>query len=263
MSIITLTTDFGVEDWFVGTMKGVLLGIQPRAQLVDITHHIPPGDIEAGAFALAAAFRFFPRETVHLVVVDPGVGTMRAALAVETAEYKFVAPDNGVLALALAQDPPKIMCRLENTKYFLKDVSHTFQGRDLFAPVAAHLSRGVSLSELGPQVREYVRLVTPEPKQEGGCILGIVRYVDRFGNAITNIPRTALTEPDRDGLKVRVSGKKVSFPVGPSYQSVKSGQPLGIFGSVGLLEIAVNGGSAAMMLGLSKGDPVALEEGNR
>jgi S-adenosyl-L-methionine hydrolase (adenosine-forming) len=171
MSIITLTTDFGVEDWFVGTMKGVLLGIQPRAQLVDITHHIPAGDIEAGAFALAASFRFFPRGTVHLVVVDPGVGTTRAALAVETAQYKFVGPDNGVLSLALPQDPPTAMCRLENTKYFLKEVSHTVHGRDLFAPVAAHLSRGVSLNELGSQAYDYVRLTVAEPKKEPGRIL--------------------------------------------------------------------------------------------
>ena len=260
MSIITLTTDFGVEDWFVGTMKGVILGIQPRASLVDITHHIPPGDIEAGAFALAAAFRFFPRGTVHLVVVDPGVGTRRAALAVETAQYKFVAPDNGVLSLALAQDPPKVMCRLENTKYFLKEVSRTFHGRDLFAPVAAHLSRGVSLAGLGPRVHECVRLIMPEPRKEAGRILGVVRYVDRFGKATTNIHQTALTEPDKAGLKVRVSGKRASFPVCPSYESVKRGQPLGIFGSSGLLEIAVNGGSAAKMIGLAKGDPVVLEE---
>ena len=261
MSIITLTTDFGVDDWFVGTMKGVLLGIEPKATLVDITHHIPAGDIEAGAFAFAAAFRFFPRGTVHLVVVDPGVGTTRAALAVETAQYKFVGPDNGVLSLALAQDPPKAMRRLENTKYFLKELSHTFHGRDLFAPVAAHLSRGVALTKLGPRVRDYVRLIAPDPKKQDGRILGTVRYIDRFGNAITNIPQNTLREPNRPGLRVRVLAKKASFPVCPSYQSVKRGQPLGIFGSIGLLEIAVNGGNAAKVLGLTKGDTVELEQG--
>jgi S-adenosyl-L-methionine hydrolase (adenosine-forming) len=263
MRIITLTTDFGVRDWFVGTMKGVLLGIQSKAQLIDITHHIPAGDIEAGAFALAAAFRFFPAGTVHLAVVDPGVGTTRAALAVKTANYTFVAPDNGVLSLALAQEPAQAIYRLEKAKYFLPEVSRTFHGRDVFAPVAAHLSRGVSLAKLGPKVDDYVRLNVPDPHRTGGQIRGVVVYIDRFGNAITNIAQPAAARPAKTGLKVRLPGRKRRFPVCPSYQSVEKGQPLGIFGSTRLLEVAVNGSSAARALGLAKGDPVFLEVAGR
>jgi S-adenosyl-L-methionine hydrolase (adenosine-forming) len=259
VNIITLTTDFGVQDWFVGTMKGVILGIQPRAQLVDITHQIPPGDIMAGALALAAAFRYFPNGTVHLVVVDPGVGSARGALAAQTDCYKFVGPDNGVLSLALKQSRPRKIHRLESARYFLDDLSQTFHGRDLFAPVAAHLSRGVPVRALGRPVQEYARLLMPEPNMKGGRVLGVVVYVDRFGNAITNIPRAAVTDPDNTGWRVSVARQRRSFPVGQCYQCVGCGCPLGIWGSVGLLEVAVNGGSAADVLSLAKGDPVRLQ----
>ncbi len=258
MGIITLTTDFGLQDWFVGTMKGVMLRIQPRTQFVDITHQVPAGDVEAGALALAASFGFFPQGTVHLVVVDPGVGTERAALAVRTAKYTFVGPDNGVLSLALAKDGPHQIRRLENSEFFLPEVSQTFHGRDVFAPAAAHLSGGVPLGKLGPEAHDYVRLIWPEPTKARGRIEGRVVYIDRFGNALTNIPRGMLGGPTETGLTVRLPGRKTGFAVCRSYQAVPKGKPLGIFGSVGLLEVAINGGNAAKVLGLAKGSKVFL-----
>jgi S-adenosylmethionine hydrolase len=256
--LITLTSDFGLRDWFVGTMKGVILGIQPNLTLIDITHEVPPGDIQAGAFALSAAVPFFPAGSVHVVVVDPGVGTHRAALAVATARAFYVGPDNGVLSWALAQDPPKTVCRLENPTYFLPSVSQTFHGRDVFAPVAAHLSGGVSIKDLGPEIRDYVRLERPEPKQEQGRIHGIVIYIDRFGNAMTNIHRNVLPWPDRAALQVRLGQGQV-LPVRPAYQTVGPGEPVALFSSAGFLEVAINSGSAAQVFSLQKGQPIQLE----
>jgi hypothetical protein len=170
MRLITLTTDFGTRDWFVGTMKGVVLGIHPPATVVDLTHEIPPGDIRAGAFALMTACRFFPKGTVHVAVVDPGVGSRRRAIAVQTANSCFVGPDNGVLSWALMREKIKTIRLLENREFFLEPVSHTFHGRDIFAPVAAHLSRGVAVSRLGRELKDFVRLPWPcatEPTKVG------------------------------------------------------------------------------------------------
>ncbi|MBI4664754.1 MAG: SAM-dependent chlorinase/fluorinase [Verrucomicrobia bacterium] len=187
MRMITLTTDFGSEDWFVGTMKGVILSLNPRAVIVDVTHGIPPGDIRAGAFALASAYRYFPRHTVHLAVVDPGVGSNRAAIAVLTADHVFIGPDNGVLSLALFQEPMRSIRQLEHDRFFLPEVSRTFHGRDIFAPVAAHVSKGLSLEKLGRRLEDYQRLDFAEPRANDQLLTGEVIYVDRFGNAITNI----------------------------------------------------------------------------
>src|SRR5437867_549095 len=193
VSIITLTTDFGVADWFVGTMKGVILGIQPRAVLVDITHEIPPGDIRAGAFALAASQRYFPRGTVHLAVVDPGVGSRRRILAVQTQDFVFVGPDNGVLSCALVSEKVKAVHHITNSRFFLNPVSRTFHGRDVFAPVAAYLSAGVAIQKLGPPVRDFLRLDWPGPRIGQDKADGEVIYIDRFGNAMKNIVEGALS----------------------------------------------------------------------
>ncbi len=247
MKLITLTTDFGTQDWFVGTMKGVIAGIAPRAAVVDLTHAIPAGDIRAGAFALAASYRYFPRRTIHVVVVDPGVGSRRAALAVETADYFFVAPDNGVLSWALAGEKIKTVRRLENDKYFLRPVSQTFHGRDIFAPVAAHLSQGVPPARLGPAVREFRKLPWPEPKQSRQAITGEVIYIDRFGNAITNLAAELLAEFCGPDCRIKVHGKSIGG-LRRFYQEAPSGKPVAVAGSTGFLEIAVNGGSAAERL---------------
>jgi hypothetical protein len=280
VNFITLTTDFSLGDWFAGTMKGVILGIAPDAAIVDITHEIPPGDIRAGAFALAVSRRFFPKGTVHVCVVDPGVGSARKGIAAQTDNGFFVGPDNGVLSWALALENIRSIRQLENERYFLRPVIRTFHGRDIFAPVGAHLSRGLPIRKLGPPVEEFVRLSRPQPRQTSNTIHGEVVYIDRFGNCITNIPndpfqgigaRTALSAgfrspnradkgvrtPRADSWAVFTKGKPIC-PVAPSYQSVRMGLPVAVPGSSGFLEIAVNGSSAARRLGLKVGGPVEV-----
>lgn len=248
---ITLITDFGVKDWFVGTMKGVIYGIYPQASIVDVTHEIGRGDIRAGAFALAAAYRYFPPQTIHVAVVDPGVGSARGALAVETKDYFFVGPDNGVLSWALAKEKIVTIRRLENRKYFLPEVSQTFQGRDVFAPVAAYLSKGMPCAKFGPAQQELVRLPWPEPTRQGGEIRGEVVYIDHFGNAITNIPNSVHAETRRRGGALLLGKKWV--PMGMFYQAVGKGKAVAVPGSAGFVEIAVNGGSAARKMKLKVG----------
>jgi len=256
MSVITLTTDFGTRDWFVGTMKGVVLSINPDARVVDLTHDIPAGDVPAGAFCLAAASGYFPEGTIHVAVVDPGVGGPRPAIAVKTKRFIFVGPDNGLLSFALRREKVRTVRLLQNSNLFLPARSRTFHGRDLFAPVAAHLSRGVRFSEVGPLAAGYVDLGWPEPEVVGGALKGEILHIDRFGNAITNIDQTGFQEPSRFHLRLR--GRRLCA-VEEFYGAVPPGQPVGVIGSSGLLEIAVNGGSAAQQLGLKKGDRITLE----
>lgn len=259
---ITLTTDFGLDDWFVGTMKGVIHGVASRSPILDITHGVPRGDVRAGAFALAAAYHFFPRGTIHVAVVDPGVGGQRAAIAVRTVNYLFVGPDNGVLSWALARERAKEIRRLENERFFLKPLSQTFHGRDVFAPVAAHLARGLSLRRLGPLRKDWVRLEWPVPSTGDDELRGEVIYIDRFGNAITTIAREHLERWPGDQWRVSVPGRP-RLPVVDCYAAVAPGHSAGIIGSSGLLEIAVNGGSAAETLDLKVGDAVKVRARKR
>ena len=252
---ITLTTDFGTRDWFVGTMKGVIHGIAPNATVIDLTHEIPAGDIRAAAFALAASFHFFPKHTVHAAVVDPGVGSARRALALETDTHIFVGPDNGVLSWALRREKIRAAYLLQNPDYFLKPISSTFHGRDVFAPVAAHLSRGVPLRRLGSAVKEFVRLDWPEPKQTPRGLRGEVIYIDRFGNAITNLETGSL--PKRSPLDVLLSAKPLCR-VADFYQAVAPGRPVAVAGSSGFLELAINGGDAAKQLRIHTGAAVVV-----
>lgn len=260
MPIITLTTDFGLQDWFVGTMKGVILGINPRACVVDITHGMPAGDIRAGAFAMLANCRFFPKRTVHVAVVDPGVGGDRKAIAVKTADYLFVGPDNGVLSFVLAHQQIKSIRRLENREYLLAPISHTFHGRDIFAPVAAHLSRGVPLHKLGPPQNDFIRIPWPEPQFERDVVEGEVVYLDRFGNAITNIENASLPAAGKCSIWL---GRRQVARVQAFYQSVSKGKAVGVRGSSGFLEIAVNGGSAARRFRIKPGTFVAVRQDDR
>lgn len=255
MRIITLTTDFGTEDWFVGTMKGVIASINPRATVVDIAHAIHNGNVRAGAFALAASYKYFPKGTVHVAIVDPGVGGKRRAIAIQTQRYFFVGPDNGVLSFALRGERIKTVRALKNETYFLKPVSQTFHGRDVFAPVAAHLARGVSTAKFGPAMRDFVRLDWPEPKVLSKSVEGEVVYIDKFGNAITNIPATTVTSLGREILRI-FKGRKRICAIGTHYQSVPARQAVAVPGSSGYLEIAVNGGNASAILGLHIGDPI-------
>jgi len=257
VSIITLTTDFGAADWFVGTLKGVILGLQPRVQIVDITHDIPAGKIRAGAFALAASYKFFPKHTIHVAVVDPGVGSRRRAIAVRTARYVFVGPDNGVLWFALARERIRAIHQITNERLFFHPPSNTFHGRDVFAPVAACLSKGMPIQKVGPATKACVRLAWPEPECSADSIAGEVVYLDRFGNAITNIDSDAVAAIGPAVGEVVVRNKRVCS-LNSFYTAVPPGKAVALVGSCGLLEIAVSGGSAAHRLGLQVGNRVVV-----
>jgi S-adenosylmethionine hydrolase len=231
---ITLTTDFGTRDHFVGTMKGVILGIAPRVQIVDITHEIEPYNIREGAYEIAQAWRYFPKGTIHVVVVDPRVGSARRAIVCEAEGQFFVAPDNGVLSMIYDSSKHKVQ-ELANRKMFLKEVSRTFHGRDVFAPVAGHLACGVSAARFGGVVRDYVVL-------PGSA--GVVLKVDRFGNLITNF-RGEFRE-------LLVGGKRVRRVVS-TFSEGAVGELVAIVGSSGFIEIVVNQGSAAGVLGVGSG----------
>jgi S-adenosyl-L-methionine hydrolase (adenosine-forming) len=260
--MITLTTDFGTRDWFVGVMKGVIAGIAPKTKVIDLTHDLTPGDIHGGAFALAQSCRYFFKGTVHVAVVDPGVGSRRKAIAVQTANGVFVGPDNGVISWALAKEKVVAIHALENKAFFLQPVSRTFHGRDIFAPVAAHLSLGVPVKEFGSALRDFVRLDWPEPRKERDDIEGEVVYVDHFGNAITNLEGILLRGSERALCEVYGRRRQVCH-LKTFYQAAATNIPVALFGSAGFLEIAVNGGSAAKALGLRIGTRVVLRQQGR
>lgn len=254
MQLITLTTDFGRRDWFVGTMKGVIFGIAPRATIVDLTHEIPAGNVRVGAFALAAIYRFYPKRTVHVAVIDPGVGSVRRAIAVQTENHFFVGPDNGVLSFALAREKIKTIRQLTNEKFFLKHVSQTFHGRDVFAPVTAHLSRGVPIQNFGPALKDFVHLDGPQPRPTRAGIEGEVVYIDHFGNAITNVPKEMLGSRRWEVC----AGRKRLCPVREFYQAVLIGDAVALIGSCGLLEISINGSSAEKRFSLRVGSRISV-----
>jgi len=256
-SIITLTTDFGVIDWYVACMKGIILGLDPHATIVDVTHEIPPGDVRAGAITLGAFYPHFPPHSIHVVVVDPGVGSARAALAIETDRCFFVGPDNGVLSLALDHEKIKTIRHLTNPRFHLPPVCSTFHGRDIFAPAAAHLSRGGAPAELGPESPDYHKLDWPQPVIEDRQIRGELVYIDRFGNGITNISSQALARWGSAVLAVAIPGR-FQARLESFYQAVEPGQPLALIGSTRHLEIAINQGSAAKQLALAIGAPVIV-----
>jgi S-adenosylmethionine hydrolase len=259
MTVITLTTDFGLRDGFVGTMKGVMLGICPTAQLVDISHDIPPQDVRAGAFALWRAYSFFPAGTVHLAVVDPGVGTARRPLAARLGDHFFVGPDNGLFTPiyddAEKNGWPMEFVHLTNEKYFLPNVSRTFHGRDLFSPVAAHLAAGVPLADLGPAFRDPVRLSLPKPERTADGWRAHITVVDRFGNCTTDLPAAAVTDPEN--VTFRLRGREIRGLV-PSYGHRQPGELVALADSEGFIEIAVVNGSAAQALGAQVGDVVEV-----
>ena len=253
-SLITLTTDFG-GGWYVGAMKGAVLRVNPRAAIVDISHGIAGMNVLEGAFALAAACRAFPDGTVHVAVVDPGVGTARRGLVIETDRFRFVGPDNGVLTLAAPPPAVKRVFAVADKRYFEADPSPTFHGRDVFAPVAAHLTLGVDPAEMGPPASDLVALAWPEMSTEGQTLAGEVLFADSFGNLVTSIPgdraRAAV------GAEVWAGGRRIG-PVERTYGEVPRGEPLALVGSHGFLEIAVHGRSARDRLGLSRGARVEV-----
>ncbi|MGQ9493363.1 MAG: SAM hydrolase/SAM-dependent halogenase family protein [Anaerolineae bacterium] len=251
MSIITLLSDFGTADGYAGVMHGVILSINPEAVVVDISHDIAPQDIHTAAFVLSTVYPYFPADTIHVIIVDPGVGSARRALAVRTASGMFVAPDNGVLSYVFARETVSEVVHLTNARYWLSPLSDTFHGRDLFAPVAAHLSLGVSLNNLGSAIQDPVRFAVAEARvQNDGSIHGQVMHVDRFGNLITNIPCELL--PPGRMWRVRVAGYEVGG-LAKTYALAAEGALLALIGSSGYLEIAVRNGNAAAMLKVGRG----------
>jgi S-adenosylmethionine hydrolase len=260
--VVALLTDFGRRDHYAGTMKGVILGICPDAALVDLTHDIPPQDVLEGALQLAASYRFFPRDTIFLAVVDPGVGSARRAIAARAGEYHFVAPDNGLLAAVFAEAPPATVVELSEGRFARAPISRTFEGRDRLAPAAAWLARGVNLEDLGPVVEGYQRLAMPLPVLSGTGLDGEVLRVDGFGNLLTNISRHELERFAGDGVHgvtVLVAGRRAG-PLVEAYASVEPGEGCALIGSDGHLEIAVNRGSAAARLGVGAGAPVSVRK---
>ena len=253
--VIALLTDFGTRDHYAGTMKGVALGICPDATLVDISHELPAHDVVAGALELAAAYRYFPAGTVFLVVVDPGVGSTRRGIAAEAGDYKFVAPDNGVLTAVLDEHPAKRVVELTERRYARPTVSRTFEGRDRFAPAAAWLAKGIDLAALGRPAGSVHRVVIPQPQIGTDRIEGEVVRVDRFGNLITNIDRKTFEKLAGGPLDIRVGTHQVSRVVS-TYTDASPGDVCALFGSTDHLEIAANGASAAADLDLGRGAAV-------
>ncbi len=244
---IALITDFGFKDPFVGIMKGVILRINHDAQIVDVCNEVNPGDIKGAAFALAMAFPYFPQGTIFTVVVDPGVGNSRRAIAAEVDGKVVLCPDNGVLTWVLQKHPDAKIVELTSRQFFLTEVSETFHGRDIFAPVAAYLSKGATLDELGPQITDAVVFDIPQVVAGDRSLQGEIIYVDRFGNLITNITRAQLADWQKkagDGtVRIHVGSAEIES-IQHAYSDVPKGRALAIFGSTGYLELAVNGGSA-------------------
>ncbi len=271
-SIITLTTDFGTADTFVGAMKGVILGINPGAVVVDLTHEVPPQDVRAGAYLLDTACHDFPPGTVHVAVVDPGVGTERLPVVVRSPDAAFVGPDNGLLSYVLSRAggprpdaAPFVLAQvrlpagwtayhLSDKRYWRVPVSNTFHGRDIFAPVAAHLSTGVAPSAMGRAIAEVTAFAVPRPVERDGRLEGCVQHVDRFGNLVTNIDASLV--PERAGVVVEAGGQHVRG-LATSYEG--DAPLVALIGSSGCLEVAVPNGSAAAQLGLGVGDPVVVQ----
>ena len=262
--IITLTTDFGLNDHFVGTMKGVILDITPEAEIVDICHSVQAFDILDGALALAQSYSYFPPRTVHLVVVDPGVGSARRPILVSSEKYSFVAPDNGVLSLMYAREERLTVRHITSEHYFLQPLSHTFHGRDIFAPVAAYLAKGVDGEKFGAEIADFVRFQAPKPKPaEAGSVRGVVLKVDRFGNLITNF--TPENIPELFGPRPRefkiVVGKREVTVLRTHYAEGAPGEVFAILGSMGYLEIATNRAAAVQLVGVAKGSEVTITLG--
>ena len=252
--LIALLTDFGTRDWYVACLKGVIAGICPRARLIDITHDIPPQDVTAGALNVAAAAPWLPPKTILVCLVDPGVGTARPLLAAQADEQIFLGPDNGLLSLVLARAGRRTLIRLTNPAYWLKDISRTFHGRDILAPVAAHLARGVRLASLGLPVTRYRPLPLPRIRKTADRLTGQIIYLDTFGNLITNLPAGLLASSRRGAFRYHRSPVRVVS----SYGDGRSGELIALAGSHGFIELAIRNGSAAARARAKRGDPVEL-----
>lgn len=253
--LVTLLTDFGTADYFVGAMKGVVLSRDPRITVVDVSHEVPAHDVRSGAFTLLAVHGTFPAGTVHVGVVDPGVGSSRRPIVALAAGQHFVGPDNGLFSYVLDRDPAARVFHLTRERFFRHPVSATFHGRDVFAPVAAALACGASPSEMGEEVADAVRLDPLAARRAAdGSLLGTVIHVDRFGNCVTSVAREDVPEGE---IEAELGGRRIRS-VRRYFGEGEPGEPFGIWGSAGLLEVAVDRDSAARALGVRRGDPVVV-----
>ena len=259
--IVALLTDYGLQDPYAGVMKGAILSVNPVARIVDLTHNVPPQDIREASRILSASRSYFPKGTIFVAVVDPGVGTDRAILAVETDRHIFLAPDNGLLGFLDRTGSIRRIVQVRESRYFLKPVSKTFHGRDIFAPVAGHLSRGVDLARLGPSVNRMTTGESSAPRATAkGGLEGEIVSIDRFGNLITNIPGELL--PDARDVRITV-GRRIVQTLSRSYADAKKGALLALVGSTGHLEISVNHGSAHAAARIQRGDRVLVTRSSR
>lgn len=259
--VITLTTDFSTNDHFVGAMKGVILDIAPNSQIIDICHSVQPFDVLDGALTISQAYSYFPTRTVHVVVVDPGVGTARRPIIASSDKYHFVAPDNGVLSLVYAREERMHVRHVTSEHYFLQPVSNTFHARDIFSPVAAYLAKEVESQKFGDEVEDYVRFNAPKPKAvDQNRLRGVVLKVDRFGNLITNITPQDVPMLFAEGakrFKITVGTREIT-EMHNAYAEGAPGEVFGVLGSMGFLEIAANRGAAAQLTGAGKGTDVTI-----
>jgi S-adenosyl-L-methionine hydrolase (adenosine-forming) len=259
--VVTLTTDFGTSDHFVGVMKGVIHNINPDVELVDLCHNVNSYDVFDAAFTIAQSYRYFPSDTIHLVVIDPGVGTARRPILARTMEYKFVAPDNGVLSLIYEREESIEVRHITSDHYFLNPVSHTFHARDIFSPVVGWLSKGVEVDKFGEPISDYAKFASPKAKRvSDNLIKGVTIKVDKFGNVITNITPEDVSELFSDNppaFKIIVNQQEVT-KLNLAYSMGKPSEIFAIVGSSGFLEICTNRGSAAKALNVARGAEVGI-----
>jgi hypothetical protein len=255
--IITLTTDFGLDDHFVGVMKGVILGILPTARIVDISHGVEPYQIADGAFTIAQAYKYFPKKTVHVVVVDPGVGSARRPLLAEMAGQYFIAPDNGVLSMVMAHEAAKVR-HITNERYFLHPLSRTFHGRDVFSPVAAHLAAGVTPAQFGKRIDDHIRASFDQPAQTGPHTwTGTILKADHFGNLATNFHIDHFPALRTHAFAMKLGAQTIAR-LALTFSECQPGELFVVVGSSGYLEVAASEASAAEALGCGAGAPAEL-----
>jgi len=254
--IITLLTDFGTKNGYVGAVKGVIKRINPQAEIVGVTHDIDSYDVLGAAFALNNFYRYFPKGTIHLAVVDPGVGSLRQPILVKTKDFFFVGPDNGIFSFVYQRENLTDIIVISNQKYFLAEPSSTFHARDVFAPVAAYLSLGIKIDEFGAPAKECMKFVIPEPESRGKSLKGEIIHIDRFGNLITNIPADFLENKKHTEIRV---GKRRIKGISRSYFEIKVKELGALIGSSNFLELAVNQGSAQKLLKAKVGDQIGID----
>jgi len=256
--IIAFLTDFGTRDHYAGVLKGVVLSLVADVTLVDLSHDLPAHDVPFAALELAATYKYFPPGTIFVVVIDPGVGTARRGIAADIGDYRFVAPDNGVLTAVFQEAPPKKVVELTERRFARPTVSRTFEGRDRFAPAAAHIAKGIQLAALGRAITDYQMLDLPRPKFDGDVLRGVIVRIDRFGNVVTNLDRKSCERfTGGGGVQLTVGGRSIARLVS-TYSDIVPGEIGALFGSTDHLEFATQAASAWEVLGVKVGDPVEL-----